>query len=251
MTIEFLEKDGKTVGKSFSSVKEMFDDIDKRLAARSWYEKFWDRFSYKAIDIFHPRYNWNRLKRLSQRIFRGWDDSELWSLDYTIAKKYLSYFKALSVQDEEYKNVVRSFNFILDDSVYIDYDEEDRKKIREQYEFWQKDCQAGLDFLAEQIISFSIEDKFILEFFKYVYPRLKRFSEKVHGCPAQFIDSTNENGETDEEFETAMKRWKAELELMKNSFGFIVDPCFDWNMSKASFNIGINSFFKNFQSLWD
>lgn len=90
---EFRESKEKPRAKTWTSFKEMLDDLDRRLAERSWYEKSYHRvrrelfgmhglFTYKA----NPRVVINRSVWRYQRSKRGWSDSDTWSFDSYIAK---------------------------------------------------------------------------------------------------------------------------------------------------------------------
>ena len=102
-----------------------------------WVPYQW-RYFWKNL----PYMFWYEPKYLLQRIFRGWSDDELWSLDYTLGKiisKYLKLFKALnrmgypiglnskfipddSTIDEQAKEFEGKWEQILDDMIYgIDY----------------------------------------------------------------------------------------------------------------------------------
>jgi hypothetical protein len=76
-------------------------DLDNMWGDRKepFYDKIWTAFWYRFVkDII-----WNKVldrrswKFLFQRVFRGWDDSETWSLDYTFYKWALPRFKRFRV----------------------------------------------------------------------------------------------------------------------------------------------------------
>lgn len=83
---------------------------------------------YRAVDFF----KWNSLKMswlfFWQRLFRGWDDSETWGLDYSLAKQILPRLKKLRQKIQEHPCTP----LIDDDS-----------------------CEKWLDYLDKMIYSFS------------------------------------------------------------------------------------------------
>ena len=62
-----------------------------------------------------------KLKFLYQRIVRGWDDSETWSLDYTIAKFTLPRLKRFKELNGSYPHQLsmKEWDAILDDIIYV------------------------------------------------------------------------------------------------------------------------------------
>jgi hypothetical protein len=60
-------------------------------------------------------------KFLWQRLVRGWDDSELWDLDFTIAKFVLPRLKEFRLQSDGFPSCIKSkqeWENILDDIIY-------------------------------------------------------------------------------------------------------------------------------------
>jgi hypothetical protein len=74
-----------------SDFKDMLKRIEERMAARPWWKKVWHRLLYLFVERLWHAYlspcaiKW-RITRFCQRRLRGFDDSELWSLDVEIMK---------------------------------------------------------------------------------------------------------------------------------------------------------------------
>lgn len=92
-------------------------------------------------------YSWYRIKRFWrywwQRRTRGWDDTETWNLDHTIAKfivprlrklKELNngYPPTLTPQewDEILDSMIWTFSQVIEDGIYWSYSEDDWKKFQ-------------------------------------------------------------------------------------------------------------------------
>lgn len=82
-----------TDNKTYSSVDEMFEEFKKEDEKRFFLFKFIDKcFSDKGIFGFRPSYilfrpfliiseSADRIKYACQRVYRGWDDTVVWSID--------------------------------------------------------------------------------------------------------------------------------------------------------------------------
>lgn len=107
------------------------------------------RIYYRVIvgieDIFSPRHVKRRIKYAWQRLVRGWDDSELWNLDYTIAEFILPRlirYKEISISygakytEEEWSDIldkmIHSFQVITaNEGVYYDLGQEEFELVQE------------------------------------------------------------------------------------------------------------------------
>jgi hypothetical protein len=59
------------------------------------------RFYYRTISFFEWRNLKQQIKFFGQRLFRGWDDSDTWSLDYSLAKQILPRLERLRQKIEQ------------------------------------------------------------------------------------------------------------------------------------------------------
>ena len=132
-----------------SSVKEMFDNIRERLKNRPWYQKIWDFIYYKIIikvwEIINPVYNWRRSRFLWQRITRGFDDSETWSLDDTIAKFILPRLKRF--RELELKGVPGNISKLT-------WEEEQKLSEKEAEAHWEQMEKDWNEILDKMILAF-------------------------------------------------------------------------------------------------
>lgn len=123
--------------KTFSSAKEMMEEFEKN---KKWYRTLL-RLEYLIFeDILNPRMIYKRTKWLLQRIFRGYDDTVTWSLDYTIAKFVLPRLKLFKKEIQKYKSVPGIFQHTGD------YNDDDFDK---EFILW-------LSYIDKMILSFEL-----------------------------------------------------------------------------------------------
>ena len=239
----------------FSSVEEMIKNIEERSRLRSIWEKIWDYIIISIIgtlvDILHPRYNWYRLGRLYQRITIGWDDSDLWSLDYTIAKEFLPKLDTLITDING--SFIEELKWAFCYSIGTPSTEEsidDWYKVLKIYEAF------GKEFL-------NLRTNFIYEFSGFVFPRLSLFvknyeNDKYCGIPGDIAKD-----DTDESYKEAAKLWGVYLNKMLISFTAITyydSHAEDYGLGRKSFikslrnkphiKEGFELFGKYFSGLW-
>jgi hypothetical protein len=223
----------------FHSVDEMIKFFEQKKANRTKLQVVLDWLYYsiwcKINDIFNPRYNYNRLRRLIQRIYRGWDDSDLWSLDYTIAKKFKPYFAC----QEKYYPIIDALDYCIDDAKFINYSQD---TYREEFEKAELMCEKGIQKFCE--LFFTLDNEFVHDFVCFVLPRLVEFKKTKSGCPAKFVIDDNEP------FEVSVKRWDDELDLMIYAFELLRDLGTSIEKFDTRVGIGVKSFFDNFRALW-
>jgi hypothetical protein len=136
--------------KRFGSVKEMMDDMKARHDAMPWYAKLWfniEVYIWCPIwNIISHRRNWNRLVWFWQRRTRGWDDTELWSLDHTIAKFMVPRLKRLKEVKMGYPaNELPSYN--------EEYDTNPQNYEDEVYEEYEKQLLKEWDEIIDKMIN--------------------------------------------------------------------------------------------------
>lgn len=154
-------------GKTYDSVKEMFEDIDREFKEEHPIEYWIDNSLFKGKGLFsyaphhvieHP---WILVKDVSrqikwawQRVFRGWDDRIIWSIDFYLDEKIPVWMEQLKkqkhgvpsclfesedwdelngVSDEKYAIAEAKFDSILDQIA------EGFKAHREMEEFHQNE----------------------------------------------------------------------------------------------------------------
>jgi hypothetical protein len=83
-----MQQEEIDVAKRHRSFDELMEERDRQRAARSRTQKAGDWLAsglYRLWDYhLHPRAIWAKIHRFGQRRVRGFDDSDLWSLDYTV-----------------------------------------------------------------------------------------------------------------------------------------------------------------------
>lgn len=88
--------------KLLPDIWDHFDEHEKKMAARSIYQKIWDGTYWKLYRLwtYHlsPSCLWCQVKAFGQRRIRGFDDAELWSLDYTILSFILPRLKRFRIK---------------------------------------------------------------------------------------------------------------------------------------------------------
>ena len=229
--------------KEFTSVEEMIKDFEIKKANRTKFEIIKDYLYYDIYypleNIFHPRWNYNRAKRSFQRFHRGWDDSDLWSLDVTIAKKFKDYF-LWSCNSSHYV-IVDCLNYVIDDTKFIDYEKKDYKTEFEKAELIYN---KGINKFKE--IFFTLDNAFVKDFVEFCIPRLIVFRSKVRAVPASFVID-----DSDESFNIGLVKWKNELDLIIYSMELIRDMGTSIQKYDNKVQLGIDSFFNNFRNLWD
>ena len=103
MTISILDDNNK-VSKTYNSVKDMMDEYYREQATRPLWKKIIDFTYYRIIywnwDAWlNPKVFYRQCKWFFQRLIRGFDDTDMWCLDYTIAKfvlPRLKYYRKLN-----------------------------------------------------------------------------------------------------------------------------------------------------------
>jgi len=191
-----------------------------------------------------------RIERLFQRIFRGWDDSDLWSIDYSFSKWFLKLynkdFKFRFIFVESFK----AFNLVLNES-YLDYiGIDDYKRLLEERE---KEIDKGINELVTNY--FLWQEYGIVD---WLLPRLKRFREMTNGYPTiipismRYKDLKLDDKKEQELTEMGFKQWKQildkmilALELLNEEF-YYCDPVKLRNVRK-----GLQYFRKYFRALCD
>lgn len=101
--------------------------------------KFLQRFFQRTIKFFF------------QRIFRGWDDSETWSLDVSLARAILPRLKHFKKLNKAYPveltfdswnaildEMIYSFEFISSERYYQSSDHEERERAARGFELFCK-----------------------------------------------------------------------------------------------------------------
>ncbi len=128
--------------------KEIKKNDEKEILSFEKWHKEWEEesktFKWKYIERpyyvtmrFFENFSPRKIRWILQKIFRGYSDSDLWNLDYAIAKKVLPMLKAyrkmdrvgtpIDVFDEPYKETysdddsnkaIKKWNEILDKMIY-------------------------------------------------------------------------------------------------------------------------------------
>lgn len=116
-------KDDLKVFKRFTSVDEMMADLNESWKNRKFLEKVVDFLNFNIWNKINFLFRKSTYVYFFQRRFRGWDDSDTWSLDYVIAKfivPRLKRFKELktgwpnNIVGESDKDCEEQWNQILD-----------------------------------------------------------------------------------------------------------------------------------------
>lgn len=69
----------KVISKEYDE-KTFLEELDK--LPYPWYEKLWDNIDYYTTWV-HPSFIKRKIKYFYQKLTRGFDDSEIWSIDYS------------------------------------------------------------------------------------------------------------------------------------------------------------------------
>jgi hypothetical protein len=119
----------------------------------------WYNIKRFVIDLFYPK----TYRFLWQKITRGWDDSDTWSLDYTLAKwilPRLKRFKQLSFGcptnftekqwDEMIDEMIWAFDYIANDRENEIFTENGNfEKEREEWKKAEDRCDKGLELFGK------------------------------------------------------------------------------------------------------
>ena len=121
---------GKVVDRIFRKTTKSNDEFIKE--DDLLWVKFWDKVisGMHEIKDFRPK---RAIKFLKQRIKRGFDDSELWSLDSTLTKFLLPRIKAFKDMTMSHPGTVTEEEWyeILDDIIYS------LESFKNECEFWE------------------------------------------------------------------------------------------------------------------
>lgn len=158
-------------GISFNSVEDMFKHLEERRNARSTPRKVFDFFYYPLYrfwDDWNPRMLCKRIKWLCQRIFRGFDDTTSWNLDWRISQfilPRLKHFRTMerigipslmfnesdgdTDSDELHQKKLAEWNIILDKMILafenIIQDDWDRETYKQR----QAEIEEGLQLFSK------------------------------------------------------------------------------------------------------
>jgi hypothetical protein len=220
----------KYTSKTYSSVQEMMDEMEKELQARSTIKKIWDFIYWRIIknmilDALNPRYNCNRIKRLFFRIKHGWDSKELWDLDRKIVEKFQKNLVDMCLHEyaspgrkEVIDKILWSMNFLIDDKIDIAAGRDkiiaDNQKMLEGFELF------GKEFLT-------FDPDFIIRFSDYVHPRLVELKKVKQGVPPGV---PGVEVDTEESFKGACDLWDIYMDKMIYAFGKIIEHSVVWRM---------------------
>lgn len=191
-----------------------------------------------------------KLERFFQRIFRGWDDSDLWSIDYAFSKWFLEQYNQNIKFKNEFLKLFPIFLLIKSDDSLDCTNFENYKILREERE---KEIDNGINELIKKykvLNEYGIVDWFL--------PRLKRFKKIAIGYPTTislyrryYNLNLNEQEEKDLT-ERSFKQWKQiidkiilSLELLKMPFYYFDET------SLRDIKKGLQYFRKYFRALWD
>ena len=215
-----------------------------------------DRLADACKSAFRSLTSWKmfgrKIKFFWQRLFRGWDDSETWSLDHTITLfvlPKLTAFVALErlrlhqtsgrqlslwPWENELMKMESAFQ-LLKSEFDVEYTEEEVDIIKDGLSLFA-DYYQDLTIPYDDILNKEVKD-LNTTITSFVLPRLKRFKELNNGFPG--MDFTEES-------------WDAELDKMILAFNLLnIRSCYNLS-AKDLDNIkkGLRSFATYYGHLW-
>lgn len=233
-------------------------------------KEIWDWFDIYILDtlinIFSPRRNLRRLKWLGQQIYRGWDDRELWSIDYSFAKYILLKLRLINIGKLYYGLYKGYFSKSITTFEYIiaeDKDYDVKKYTAESYEDYclktERIINEGINEFFTNILLFG---EFQEEIANWFLPRLKEFKKVVHGSPMSIplyrkVYLIN-GGDTKFSSDHCMKVWMRIIDKMIKAFIIMSeDKLYFPYLSNINIikerdrNKGLAYVKKYFRNLWD
>jgi len=231
---------------SFNSTQEMMDYLTNKYKLAPWYVKCWNWIVFEVFDplrrTFSPFLISRRIRHLQQRLTRGWDDSDTWSLYTLIAKKFIWDF--ITVRNQNPTNMgYWSAWFFMNGVCNDDYPDFDAKKDNLYFKWYEE----GRTFLKEHFID-TFEPKFVRNFVMYVYPRLLRFREIHAGVPMSVCSQVDPE---DKNFDIAATEWNRIIDKMLLAFLTILEhTSVDALPYNKDIKEGMTLFFTYFDTIW-
>ena len=222
-------------------------------------DTLYERYRYSAVgrwiaDNLKPCIIQGRIKRFFQRLFRGFDDSDTWSLDYTFAKwvltllddKRVKYCSTVKMPHGEWKSILVKIIDAFETIVIDDCDVRQGSRVSE-----------GIKLFSEYYLCFATEitsmsgkccdEHYYVKIAKYLYPRLRRFKELVNGHPCRLIPNETMD---DDACDLTFREWCDIIEMMLMAFAYVIAyPTQDLQNVKVV-QEGLQLFYVWYSSLW-